>query len=160
MLSILPLEFETALLENTILSIPRLEIESILFEMELRPQHGSVVWYISPWERRAGHLEGTPRPGEEGNVVIGAHAEMVNGEPGLFARLPELKSGYIIRLTQENHIYEYVVSEIKIVAFNDLSVVTEQQNRLTLITCNGDYDPEQRGYATRLVVIADPILEN
>jgi len=158
-LSALLLRSETSP-DDIILSIPRLQIETTLFEMELRPRQGTVEWYISPWERRAGHLEGTALPGQHGNIVIGAHAEMVNGEPGLFARLQELKTGYVIRLKQANQIYRYRVSDIKIVAFDDLSVVTSPQNRLTLITCNGDYDPEQRGYATRLVVIADPIPEN
>jgi LPXTG-site transpeptidase (sortase) family protein len=140
------------------LIIPALGVDSALFEMPLvtRPQGGR-IWYIDPWEPAVGHLQGTARPSESGNIVLGAHSEYPNGRPGIFAGLSRLNVGNTIILYANGVQREYRVVGKTTVSFDDLHVVyPTQTDRLTLLTCTG-YSPARGIYLNRLIIYAEPV---
>jgi sortase (surface protein transpeptidase) len=55
--------------------------------------------------------------------------------------------------------YTYVVVDVRVVAYNDLSVIyPTTHSRLTLITCDiPSFEAQSNFYAERLVVIADRV---
>ncbi len=80
--------------------------------------------------RGAGHIEGTPAPGESGNVGIAAHRD------GFFRTLRNIHLGDPIDLITEKGNVRYVVDEIVIVPPDDLSVLAPRSKpALTLVTC-------------------------
>lgn len=78
----------------------------------------------------AGHLPDTPLPWEFGNSAVAGHRD------GLFRPLRGVRVTDRMRLTTPRGNFQYVVSNIRIIEPNDLSVlVTKGQSSLTLITC-------------------------
>lgn len=92
--------------------------------------------------------ENTNQPGQ-GNCVIAGHSATTSEHGAPFARVnsQELKSGDIIILTDKNNkAYKYIITEIKIVAANDFSVIQKTKHpSVTLITCiPPDYPRDKR----------------
>lgn len=102
-------------------------------------------WEIS--ETNASHGEGSANPGENGNIVIFAHARA-----GLFGNLKDIsKDEYIYVFTKEKW-FRYKVSEIKTVYPKQIQTVAPTDSEvLTLFTCSGFFDEK------RLIVKAYPI---
>ena len=103
-----------------------------------------------------GHYPGTAMPGQLGNVVISGHRTTF-GAP--FYRLDEVQVGDAITVTAPYGRFIYRVTETKIVAPTDLTVVVESDDaRLTLTTCHPRFSARQR-----LIVVAalegEPIQE-
>ncbi len=117
-----------------------------------------VSWTIDPWEKRAGHLEGTAWFDTTGNVVLGGHSSYPNGKPGIFAGLYQLNIGDPVIVTVGGSERHYVVSSKFSVHYDDLSVAyPTSDNRLTLITCDlPSFDATTQSYTQRLVVVALP----
>ena len=97
-----------------------------------------------------GHLQGTPLPGAEGNVVLAAHRDthfrflqgLAPGEP-LWIELP---SGVAQR---------YLVQSASVVDEHDLRLLQAQGDWLTLVTCY-PFDAPLPGGPLRYVVRATP----
>jgi sortase A len=80
--------------------------------------------------RAAGHIPGTPLPGQRGNVGISAHRDT------FFRPLRNIKQNDIIELTTLLGEYRYRVVSTKIVGPNDVAVLEGSGNEvLTLVTC-------------------------
>ena len=80
--------------------------------------------------RAAGHIPGTPLPGQRGNVGISAHRDT------FFRPLRNIKRNDIIELTTLLGEYRYRVVSTKIVGPNDVAVLEGSGNEvLTLVTC-------------------------
>jgi LPXTG-site transpeptidase (sortase) family protein len=118
-----------------------------------------VSWAIDPWEPLVGHLEGTVWLDNVGNLVLGGHSEYPNGKPGVFAGLYNVHIGDGITVQDGETRRDYVVSDVRTVRYDDLSVVyPTSHNRLTLITCDiASFEPQTGTYGERLVVIADGV---
>ena len=81
-----------------------------------------------------GHIRGTAWPGEVGNAVITAHRDT------FFHRLPELAKGDTVTVQRNGRSFTYEVTETRVVAANDMSVVQPTTDaELTLITCSPAY---------------------
>ncbi len=95
-----------------------------------------------------GHLRGSPRPGQKGNVVIAGKRTTYGGP---FSDLHELEPGNRIELGTASGTFRYVVEDVEtLTPEKDEDVVAgTEENRLTLITA----DPPFRA-AERLVVVA------
>ena len=77
-----------------------------------------------------GHVSGTSRPGEQGNVAIAGHRDTI------FRPLRRITAGDEVVLETPTTTYHYRVSHIEIVDPKDVSILKSQgQNELTLITC-------------------------
>jgi sortase A len=80
--------------------------------------------------RAAGHIPGTPLPGQPGNVGISAHRDT------FFRPLRKIRLNDIITLTTLQGEYRYRVVSTKIVRPNDVAVLDGIGNEiLTLVTC-------------------------
>jgi LPXTG-site transpeptidase (sortase) family protein len=101
-----------------------------------------------------GHLRGTPRPGQKGNVVI-AGKRTTFGAP--FGSIDQLEDGDLIELGTAEGVFVYRVSEVdRLRPERDEDVVEPtEENRLTLISAHPRFAADQR-----LVVLADFVGED
>jgi sortase A len=77
-----------------------------------------------------GHITGTARPGEAGNIGIAGHRD------GFFRGLKEIKPGDTIELRTRSGKDTYTVDHVQIVTPRDVSVLESQpEPSLTLVTC-------------------------
>jgi sortase A len=80
--------------------------------------------------RGVGHILGTGRPGEEGNIGIAGHRD------GFFRTLKDIGPGDTIELVTTSRTEIYTVDEIVLVRPTDVSVLQRRPTRsLTLVTC-------------------------
>jgi sortase A len=80
--------------------------------------------------RGVGRILGTARVGESGNLGIAGHRD------GFFRGLQSVSTGDVVELVQPRRADQYVVSEIRIVTPDDVSVLhPAAQPTLTLVTC-------------------------
>jgi sortase A len=80
--------------------------------------------------RAVGLIEGTPRPGERGNVGIAGHRD------GFFRALKDIGPGDSITLRSASGRRDYVVKTVRIVEQDDASVLDDSPvDSLTLVTC-------------------------
>jgi LPXTG-site transpeptidase (sortase) family protein len=111
-------------------------------------------WRVDHLGNRVGHLEGTTPIGNSGNIVLAGHIENSEGLPSVFSQLGQLEVGAAVTLSQGAVVHQYAVSEVSVVASDDLSVVYDiGDDRLTLITCTG-YNFLTDVYDERIVVVA------
>jgi sortase A len=80
--------------------------------------------------RAVGHIVGTPKPGEDGNVGIAGHRD------GFFRGLKDVTAGDVIELVTPDGIRRYVIDEITVVDPKDVSVLAARSKpTVTLVTC-------------------------
>jgi sortase A len=80
--------------------------------------------------RGVGHIAGTVRPGEVGNIGIAGHRD------GFFRVLKDVRPGDTIELVTPKRADTFVVQQIVLVDPNDVSVLQPQSvSSLTLVTC-------------------------
>jgi sortase A len=80
--------------------------------------------------RGVGWIEGTPRPGEPGNIGIAGHRD------GFFRPLKDIKEGDEIDLETTRGSDRYKVDQIEIVTPDDVHVLQPRRSdSLTLVTC-------------------------
>ena len=80
--------------------------------------------------RAAGHIPGTPLPGQQGNVAITGHRDT------FFRPLRNIRKNDEIRLTTLSGSYRYLVDSIKVVEPEDTEVLDNSDDAiLTLVTC-------------------------
>jgi len=80
--------------------------------------------------RGVGHIVGTDRPGEDGNIGIAGHRD------GFFRVLRDVTPGDAIELVTPKRVVTYVVDQIVLVRPDDVSVLQPRSRpSLTLVTC-------------------------
>lgn len=80
--------------------------------------------------RAVGHIDGTPEPGQDGNIGIAGHRD------GFFRGLKDIHQGDAIDLFTKKDKVRYVVDEVLIVSPEDVSVLrARSESSLTLVTC-------------------------
>jgi sortase A len=78
----------------------------------------------------AGHIEGTPLPGETGNSGIAGHRDT------FFRGLKDIRRNDEIQLQTATGLFHYEVDWAKVVAPDDVSVLSPSaESALTLVTC-------------------------
>jgi sortase A len=103
-----------------VLSIPKLRLEVPVFE-------GTDDATLN---RGAGHIAGTAKPDEHGNIGIAAHRD------GFFRSLKDIQLGDQINLATREQSATYVVDAIQIVSPDNIEVLRpESHPSLTLVTC-------------------------
>jgi sortase A len=97
-----------------------------------------------------GHVDGTARPGEAGNVVLAGHRDTH------FRALARLAPGDLLRLeVPGGGTHRYRVAETAIVDHRDTRPLSpDGASRLTLVTC-WPFDALRAGGPWRYVVVAD-----
>ena len=103
-----------------VLRIPHLHLEVPVLE-------GTDDWTLN---RGAGHIEDTPKPGEDGNSGIAGHRD------GFFRVLKDIAVGDALTLDTHQGTDTYRVERIWIVDPDDVSVLDRTSTRaVTLVTC-------------------------
>ncbi len=142
-----PIKVDSKLLgkKETIQSPQRIVIPK--FKIDLNVVEAKVIngfWEIS--EISASHGVGSANPGENGNVVVFAHAR-----DELFGPIRDIKKGDKIYILTKDHWHTYLVEETKLVDPEQIEVIGETKTEtLTLFTCSGFLDSK------RLIVKALP----
>jgi sortase A len=97
------------------------------------------------------HFPTSVYPGQQGNSVIIAHRYLyLPPAKNTFFNLDKVKKGDNIVVEQEGNKYTYIVSEVKVVEKNDISVLQDStEHQITLITCTPLWTSHKR-----LVVVA------
>jgi sortase A len=107
-----------------VLRIPRLRLEVPVLE-------GTDEWTL---DRAVGHIEGTARPGLEGNVGIAGHRD------SFFRVLKDLAKGDLLELALPGETRHYRVARISVVEPDDVRVLAPSRGSLvTLVTCHPFY---------------------
>lgn len=97
-----------------------------------------------------GHLFGSAKPGQPGNIIISGHRDTH------FSFLEHLGTGDQIHLQSDSGTAAYRISDIIILDKNKVDTIpTDSTNTLILITCF-PFDAIRPGGPLRYVVIADP----
>ncbi len=100
------------------------------------------------------------KPGELGNAVIDGHYDTATGAPAVFYSITKLKSGDILKVTDEND-KEYIFSITRTQTYDfDKIPISEIFGpsaiaRLNLITCGGVWDKKNKNYLKRIVVYSE-----
>ncbi|HEX8182825.1 MAG TPA: class F sortase [Candidatus Saccharimonadales bacterium] len=102
-----------------------------------------------------------PLPGNKGSAVMAGHVNGPQGQPGVFARLAELRAGDTIETVDTNGLSAiFKVQHTKRYGKDDQPKEvfhSAQGSHLNLITCVGDWDEAENQYSERLVVFADKL---
>ncbi len=111
------------------------------------PDRGDVVgWYNL-----------SPLPGARGNSVLVGHVDW-RGRQAVFSRLRELQPGDVVGFRDGNleiaFKVEWVQPFLARAAPIDTIFASTREGKVTLITCEGTFDPNTRDYDQRLVVRA------
>ncbi|MCL4466681.1 MAG: class F sortase [Chloroflexi bacterium] len=132
------------------MSIPSVGIESRVVSAGIKDGEYQVPKFY------VGHYTSTANPGQNGNGVYVGHIESLSSG-NVFANLPKVKVGAQIRVYTDQRMWTYLVTQVLVVPYNDLSVMNQTTSQhITLITCTGDWDVLSHQYTDRLVVIAEP----
>jgi sortase A len=100
-------------------------------------------------------IDGSPFPGEPGNVAISGH-RTTYGAP--FFRLNELGAGDEIHIESGGARYRYSVDELKVVSPTQVDVIgTHGRDELTLTTCHPRFSAAQRLVVHAVYMGAEPI---
>ena len=134
------------------IAIPSAGVEARIVPVHLRGDALEV-----PPVGRAGWFGGGPRPGEAGRAVVIGHLDTRRG-PGLFAAVPSLERGARLSVTDSDgheHPYEVVgAAQVEKDRFPvDHVFGGARRPVLVLVTCGGDYDPDD-GYSDNVLLYA------
>jgi sortase (surface protein transpeptidase) len=140
------------------LVIPAIGIDALIEKVGVRSDGDVATPTRNPWDD-AGWYGLGPRPGERGSSVIDGHLDRPGGYPAIFWRLRDIQVGNLIQVkNRSGQILDFRVARIA-------SYTPEQAplqdifgnlggTYLNLITCAGDWIPDQHQTTLRLVVYA------
>jgi LPXTG-site transpeptidase (sortase) family protein len=95
------------------------------------------VWETS--ETSASHGVGSANPGENGNIVIFAHAR-----EGLFLPLRNINKDTLVYILTKDRWYRYRISDVNLVSPENVSTISASDHEiLTLFTCSGFLDSKR-----------------
>jgi LPXTG-site transpeptidase (sortase) family protein len=118
-------------------------------------RHGYIDLPVNGWN--AAWYKGSPVPGALGDAVIEGHAGFPD-QPMLFARLVKLKAGdQVIVVLADGSRRLFLVSSASVIPAGSAPPGMGQPGgpaRLTLVTCAGHFDSDNKSYSSRLVVEA------
>lgn len=139
------------------LRIPKINVDAAIEGMGVTAQ-GDMDSPDGP--ENAGWYKLGPRPGEIGSAVIDGHFGWKDNKPAVFDKLHTLKKGDQILVEDDAKItYTFVITELRTFGPNDDATQvfrsTDNVAHLNLITCQGTWNKDLKGYSTRLVVFAD-----
>lgn len=117
----------------------------------------------SDWAN-AGWFELGYVPGQPGTSVISGHLDAPGGREAVFWDLDELEEGDQIRVEMDNGVtYLYRVERSLSYPYDDAPMeeifAWSAEPRLSLITCQGEWNRKERSYDRRLVVYAQYVGE-
>lgn len=103
--------------DDVVLEIPSLKIRASLTVVNIEMQNGAAVSNTEQLGMKVGHLQGTSWVGQGGNTAIGGHY-----------RLNRIHLGDEILIRRDNIETLCLVTEKKVVASDDLSVISQNSS--------------------------------
>ncbi|HCQ31452.1 TPA: hypothetical protein DIU27_03675 [Candidatus Collierbacteria bacterium] len=140
------------------LKIPTINVNASIQSVGL-DQDGEMGVPESPMD--VGWLDLESVSGSVGSAVISGHLNQENGDPGVFAKLNQLKEGdYIFLEKGDGEAVAYVIGNIRTYdpGYAEEVFASGDGGRLSLITCDGTWDKKAGSYSKRLVVTAQMVL--
>jgi sortase A len=128
------------------LQVPRLGLNAIVIQ-------GDSAALL---RRAVGHLSNSALPGEQGNVALAGHRDT------FFRSLRDIRVGDEIRFKSAEHVFEYRVESIEVVAPTDIRVLDSSTGHdLTLLTCFPFHyvGPAPKRFVVRAREVEAPSLE-
>lgn len=129
------------------LIIPRMGVDADVIESD------------SPQALRKGlwHIPGSAFPGENGNIVISAHRWLHKPpSPKTFYLIDKLEVNDPIYYDFGPSRYEYRVNETFVASPEDVHILKQDENKLTLFTCTPLYSTKQRYVVTAVLKSVTP----
>jgi LPXTG-site transpeptidase (sortase) family protein len=136
------------------LTIPAIDVEASITRLGLNADR---TVQVPKNADDAGWYSKGPRPGENGSAVILGHLDSEHG-PAVFYRLKNLGRGDEVAVELSDHsVAHYQVVRVAHYANEDFpaqKVYASNAGRpaLNLVTCGGEYDRENGGYQSNVVV--------
>ncbi len=141
-----------------------IEIKSIKLNVSITPvgieKDGSME--VPKDFYKVGWLKTSSKLGQKGNLVLSGHYDTPTGTPAVFDYLQNIKQGDIVKITTQLQsglidFREYRVTEIYLADPNNNDHVKEvykntEHPTITIITCNGIWNPVKHEYSHRVVV--------
>jgi LPXTG-site transpeptidase (sortase) family protein len=129
--------------------IPRIGVDAHVSEVGTTDGFYDVPWFD------VGHHHDSHAPGEAGNSIFNGHVVTINAGD-VFRRLHELGVGDAVYVYTPDFRVDWVVTDSLSVSGDDSSFLADSDSpRITLYTCTGQFDPIERSYADRLVVVGE-----
>ncbi len=138
------------------LLIPSIGVNAPVESIGIRPNGTMETPRQSPWND-VGLYNAGPRPGEQGSAVIAGHLDRPGGNPAVFWRLRDLRTGAeVLVVDAQGKTLRFRVTRIESYPPQNEPVQDVFGNTaghfLNLTTCAGDWIPTERQTALRLVV--------
>jgi LPXTG-site transpeptidase (sortase) family protein len=138
------------------LIIPSLQINAPIEAVGLLSNGSMGVPTQNPWEH-VGWYQYGPVPGEQGSAVIDGHLDRPGGKPAVFWKLGELRIGDSVMITNgQGKKLHFRVTDSRLYTPTNApraKIFTDTSGKfLNLITCAGQWVPEQRQKTHRLIV--------
>jgi sortase A len=119
------LAYENSLAEHVAPPLAVLRISKVHLEVPVLEGTDDLIL-----NRGVGHILGTVRPGEDGNIGVAGHRD------GFFRVLKDVRPGDTIELSTSSRTDTYIVDQTVIVHPDDVSVLQPRSiSSLTLVTC-------------------------
>ncbi len=116
--------------------IPKIGVDTVMVQGDFQ---GRSDRYL---RKGPGHWPETPLPGEGGSVVVSGHRSTY-GAP--FRKIDQLAPGDEIELTMPYAIFRYTVTDVIVVAPDEVQVVGEKgKEMISLVACHPLYSAKQR----------------
>lgn len=144
-----------------LVSIRELELHSSVIPvtaysgvMEIPEDISKIGWFV-----------GSAAPGQkQGSAVMVGHRDGSEGGKGAFFDIDSLDRGDVIFVTTSEGLrLQYAVIEVEMLdkdsipEIADFVFARDGDPRLTLITCGGEYEPDNGGYQANVIVTAVPV---
>ena len=141
------------------ISIPSIGVDAAIEALDLTPEQK--IGVPKEWGHVGWYREGV-RPGEQGKAILSGHFDDEKGRPAVFARLREVEPGDEVRVSySDGSTVTFAAGERLLVDVNAVDQASweaifgaSERAELSLITCEGVWDPRARTYSQRLVVFA------
>lgn len=131
--------------------IPKIGVDSAVSDVGITNGFYDVPWFD------IGHHFDSHNPGEFGNSIFNGHVVTINAGD-VFRQLDQLQAGDAIYIYTAGYRLDWAVSGTFSVAQDDNSFLTDvAERRVTLYTCTGQFNPIERSYAQRLVVVGQMV---
>ena len=121
-------------------------VNAVVFEGETKEALRKGLW----------HIPGSALPGSNGNIVISAHRWLYRPpNPKTFYLIDKLEVGDPIYYDYKGVRYNYVVTKTFIVNPEDVHILSQDENKLTLFTCTPLFSTSQRYVVSAELVSVD-----
>jgi LPXTG-site transpeptidase (sortase) family protein len=143
--------------DRLLLSLPSIDVTAAVSSIGFEPGTRTPAIPYSAWG--VGWYNFTDYPGAGGNAVFSGHVDYYTGEPAVFGRLVNVKSGdliYVILGDGTPMAYEVGISYYVTPYNADVNEIfgITASDAITFITCGGAWDPVAHDYSHRLIVRA------